>query len=106
MITAASEVEPRDRGVNAVLRQVEVEAAAAVAAASGNQAVPLRRDSGVILSPSLLLPLINTICQMRRPPARSIYRQVGAPVEKNKGLRLLSRFYLRHTVVSQGNVKQ
>lgn len=99
MITAASEVEPRDRGVNAVLRQVEV-------AASGNQAGPLRRDSGVILSQSLLLPLINTICQMRRPPARSIYRQVGAPVEKNKGLRLLSRFYLRHTVVSQGNVKQ
>lgn len=44
------------------LRQVE-----AAAAPSGNQAGPLHRDSGVILSQSLLPSLINTICQMRRP---------------------------------------
>lgn len=100
-MTAASEAEPRDRGVNAALRQVE-----AAAAPSGNRAGPLHGDSALILSQSLLLPLINTICQMRRPPARSIYRQVEAPVKKNKGVRLLSRFYLRHTVVSPANVEQ
>lgn len=103
---------PRDRGVNAVLRQVE---AAAVATASGNQAGSLHRDSGVIPSQSLLLLGAGVSHKHHLPDetaARSEHLSAGrgagatCPLKENKGIRLLSWFYLRHTAVRHGNVKQ